>query len=144
MTVFRRLREPDPLAGAGVGSAVVDLRRGHLDRAGAGDRLAGLVGAVADHQPAPVLIALGDRPGDVGVDLGLQRPRPAPAGHHHGRSRRSTNHRWYRRRPRGGHRRRHVVFLTGPEGDDAGAVAPIEVVRAGLAALGRGERAPGS
>ncbi|WP_422647346.1 hypothetical protein [Actinoalloteichus caeruleus] len=35
----------------------------------------------------------------------------------------------------------HVVYLTGPE-DDAVAVAPIEVVRAGLAALGRGERAP--
>lgn len=33
----------------------------------------------------------------------------------------------------------HVVYLTGPGDDDAVAVAPVEVVKAGLAALGRTE-----
>lgn len=36
----------------------------------------------------------------------------------------------------------NVVYLTGPGDEDAVAVAPVEVVRAGLAALGRIE--PGS
>jgi len=38
------------------------------------------VGAVAHHQPPTVLVALGDEPGDVGVDLGLQRLGQHPAG----------------------------------------------------------------
>jgi len=45
-----RRGEPGPLAGLRVGAAVVDPRRGHLHRAGAGEDLAGLMGAVAHHQ----------------------------------------------------------------------------------------------
>ncbi|MGH8879362.1 MAG: hypothetical protein ACRD0P_18795 [Stackebrandtia sp.] len=37
----------------------------------------------------------------------------------------------------------NVVYLTGPGDDDVVAVAPVEVVKAGLAALGRGERVTG-
>ncbi|MBE1579536.1 MULTISPECIES: hypothetical protein [Pseudonocardiaceae] len=33
----------------------------------------------------------------------------------------------------------HVVYLTGPGDDDVVAVAPVDVVKAGLAALGRTE-----
>lgn len=36
----------------------------------------------------------------------------------------------------------HVVYLTGPGDDDVVAVAPVEVVRAGLKALGRTEAGP--
>ncbi|MQA87714.1 MAG: hypothetical protein GEV03_24595 [Streptosporangiales bacterium] len=32
-----------------------------------------------------------------------------------------------------------VVYLTGPDDDDAVAVVPVEVAKAGLAALGRGD-----
>lgn len=37
----------------------------------------------------------------------------------------------------------NVVYLTGPGDDDVVAVAPVEVVRAGLAALGRTDRVTG-
>ena len=66
--------------GVGVDAAVVHPRHGHLDRARAGQDLAGLVGAVAHHQPASALVALVDELGDVGVDLGLQRLGQHPAG----------------------------------------------------------------
>ena len=66
--------------GLRVGAPVVDPRRGHLDRARAGQHLAGLVGAVAHHQPPPVLVALAGVAGDVGVDLGLQRFGQHPPG----------------------------------------------------------------
>ena len=36
--------------------------------------------AVAHHQPTPVLVALAGEPGDVGVDLGLQRFGQHPPG----------------------------------------------------------------
>ena len=75
-----RRGEPRPFAGVGVGAAVVDPRRGDLHRAGAGEYLAGLMRAVAHHQPATDLVALADEPGDVGVDLGLQRLDQHPAG----------------------------------------------------------------
>jgi hypothetical protein len=52
----------------------------HLHRPGRGQHLAGLVGAVAHHQPAPGLVALADEPGDVGVHLGLQRLDQHPPG----------------------------------------------------------------
>ncbi len=38
----------------------------------------------------------------------------------------------------------HVVYLTGPGDDDVVAIAPVEVVTAGLAALGRTEDGTGS
>jgi len=72
--------EPRPLAGVGVGAAIVDPRRHHLDRAGRGQHLPRLVGAVAHHQSPPVLVALADVAGDVGVDLGLQRLGQHPPG----------------------------------------------------------------
>jgi hypothetical protein len=61
------------LPGVGIDPAVVDPRRGHLDRTGRGQHLAGLMRAVADHQPPSCLVALVSERGDVGVDLGLQR-----------------------------------------------------------------------
>ena len=63
-----------------VDAPVVDPRRDHLDRAGRGQHLAGLVGAVAHHQPPAVLVALAGELGDVGVDLGLQRLGQHPPG----------------------------------------------------------------
>ena len=75
-----RRGEPAAFAGFRVGAPVVDPRRGHLDRTGAGQHLAGLVGAVAHHQPAPVLVALVAERGDVGLDLGLQRLGQHPPG----------------------------------------------------------------
>ena len=42
--------------------------------------LAGLVRAVAHHQPTTVLVALGGEPGDVVIDLGLQRLGQHPTG----------------------------------------------------------------
>ena len=68
------------MVGVGVGAAVVDPGRDHLDRPRRGEDLAGLVGAVAHHQPAPVLVALAGELGDVGVDLGLQRFGQHPTG----------------------------------------------------------------
>jgi hypothetical protein len=38
------------------------------------------VGAVAHHQPPPALVTLAGEPGDVGVDLGLQRLGQQPPG----------------------------------------------------------------
>jgi hypothetical protein len=38
------------------------------------------VGAVAHHQPPPVLVALVGELGDVGIDLGLQRLSQHPPG----------------------------------------------------------------
>jgi hypothetical protein len=75
-----RRGEPAAFARLRVGAAVVDPRRDHLDRAGRGQHLAGLVDAVAHHQPAPVLIAFVVELGDVGVDLGLQRFGQHPTG----------------------------------------------------------------
>ena len=75
-----RRAEPGPLAGVGVGAAVVDPRRDHLDRPGAGEHLAWLVGAVAHDQPPAVLVALAGELGDVGLDLGLQGFGEHPAG----------------------------------------------------------------
>jgi hypothetical protein len=64
------------------GSVRRSLTRGsdHLDRASAGEHLAGLVGAVAHHEPPPVLVALVVERGDVGVDLGPQRFGQHPPG----------------------------------------------------------------
>ena len=75
-----RRGEPLPLAGGRVGALVVDPRDGHLDRARAGQHLPRLVRAVADHQPAAVLIALGGMRRDIGVHLGLQRLGQHPPG----------------------------------------------------------------
>jgi hypothetical protein len=55
-------------------------RRGHLHRSGAGKHLAGLVGAVAHHQPEALGAALGGEPGNIGVDLGLQGFGEHPTG----------------------------------------------------------------
>ena len=64
------------------GSVRLSLTRGdgHLDRAGAGQHLPRLVIAVADHQPAAVLIPLGGMRRDIGVHLGLQRLGQHPPG----------------------------------------------------------------
>jgi hypothetical protein len=75
-----RRGEPGPLPGVGVGAAVVDPRRGHLDRPGRGQDLAWLVRAIAHHQPATVLVTLAGEPGDVVIDLGLQRLGQHPTG----------------------------------------------------------------
>ena len=64
--------EPAAPPGVGVDPAVVDPRRDHLDRAGAGQDLPRLMRAVAHHQPTPTLVAVGGKPGDVGVNLRLQ------------------------------------------------------------------------
>src|ERR1043165_3982524 len=63
-----------------VGALVVDLRRGHLYRAGAGQHLARLVIAVAHNQAVTVLVALVGERGDVGIDLGAQGFGQHPAG----------------------------------------------------------------
>jgi hypothetical protein len=68
------------LPGVGVDAAVVHPRHGHLDRACAGQNLAGLVGAVAHHQSASTLVALVEELSDVGVDLGLQGLGQHPPG----------------------------------------------------------------
>jgi hypothetical protein len=103
-----RRGEPAPLARLGVGAAVVDPRRDHLDRPGAGEHLAGLVGAVAHDQPPAGLVALARELGDVGVDLGLQGFGEHPAGtlthdlvDQTGRTGRTTH----------GHRHRHLQEL---------------------------------
>jgi hypothetical protein len=75
-----RRGEPRPLPGLGVSATIVDARSGHLDRTGRGQDLAWLVRAVAHHQPATVLVAIGGEPGDVVVDLGLQRLGQHPTG----------------------------------------------------------------
>jgi hypothetical protein len=58
---------------ARVGALVVDPQHGHLDRARAGQHLPALMGAVADHQTAAVLVPLAGMRRDIGVHLGLQR-----------------------------------------------------------------------
>jgi hypothetical protein len=63
--------KPPALPGVGVGASVVDARGDHLDRAGRGHHLPGLVAAVAHHQTPTGLIALIAEPGDVVLDLGL-------------------------------------------------------------------------
>jgi hypothetical protein len=72
--------EPPPLAGTRVGALVVDPRRGHLDRARAGQHLPALTAAVADHQPAARFIPLGSVRRDAGIHLGLQRLGQHPPG----------------------------------------------------------------
>jgi hypothetical protein len=67
-----RRTEPPLLAGVGVDAAVIDPWRDHLDCPGRGEDLAGLVEAVAHHQPTSVAVTLTDVAGDVGLDLGLQ------------------------------------------------------------------------
>ena len=67
------------LPGIRVDPPVVDPRRDYLHRAGRGEHLAGLVGAIAHHQPAPVLVALLAELRNVGADLGLQRFGQHPA-----------------------------------------------------------------
>jgi len=49
-------RKPLLLTGFLVDPLVVDPRRGHRHRASAGHHVPLLMGAVADHQPVPVLI----------------------------------------------------------------------------------------
>ena len=75
-----RRGEPHPPARGRVGALVVDPRRGHPDRPGAGHHGARPGGPVAHHQPVTVLITLAREPLDIGVDLGLQRHGEHPAG----------------------------------------------------------------
>ena len=63
-----------------VDTAVIHPRHPHLNRARAGQYLAGLMGAVAHDQSPPVLVTLVDEPCDVVIDLGLQGPRQHPPG----------------------------------------------------------------
>jgi hypothetical protein len=50
-----RRGEPPALAGVRIDAAIVDPRRNHLHRSGAGQDLTALVSAVAYHQPAPII-----------------------------------------------------------------------------------------
>jgi hypothetical protein len=124
-----RRGEPAPLARLRVDPAVVDPRRDHLHRAGAGQHLAGLMAAVAYHQPAPVLVALLAERGDVGVDLGLQRLGQHPPG--------TLAHDLVDHRRRAGGRSRHprLVPVVGVLGDygEHGSYLPDRRWRAGLA-----------
>jgi hypothetical protein len=72
--------KPHPRARGRVDPPVVHSRRAHRDRTrGGGDLpLAGV--AVAHHQPAAVLVALGGVGGEVGVDLGFQGGGEQPLG----------------------------------------------------------------
>jgi hypothetical protein len=65
--------EPLALAGDLIDALVVHARGDHLDRAGRGEDLAGLVVTVAHHQPVTLLIPFLGQLGDVGIDFGLQR-----------------------------------------------------------------------
>jgi hypothetical protein len=62
-----------PLARFGVDAFVVDPRCFDLDRPGTGEHLAGVVVAVADHQPVPVGVDLIGELLDIGRDFSLQR-----------------------------------------------------------------------
>ncbi len=75
-----RRAEPPALTGIGIDPAVVDPRRTHPDRAGAGQHLSRLVIAVAHHQPLPALVELVSEPGNAPLDLGLQRLGQHPPG----------------------------------------------------------------
>jgi hypothetical protein len=75
-----RRGEPGLLNGVGVDTPVIGPRCPRLDRAGRGEDLAGLVRAVAHHQPASVGVALAGEPGDVVVDLRRQGLGEHPAG----------------------------------------------------------------
>jgi hypothetical protein len=68
-----RRGEPPALAGLRVDAAVVHARRDDPDRPCRGQHLAGLMAAVAHHQPPARLVALIGELGDVVLDLGLQR-----------------------------------------------------------------------
>lgn len=64
--------EPLALAGGVVDALVVHPRRLHLDRAGRGGDLPGLVVAVADHEPTAGLVPLIGQLSDIRLDFGLQ------------------------------------------------------------------------
>ncbi len=85
-----RRREPLPLARFGVHALVVDPRRGHLHRAGAGEHLARLVAAVAPPAGARSHRAR-RRTGRYRRRLRPAAPRPASAAHPPGRFRRSID-----------------------------------------------------
>ena len=68
-----RRAEPHPLARGRVGALVVDPRRGHLHRPGAGQHRPRLGSAVTHHHPPAILIAQPGELADVRGDLGLQR-----------------------------------------------------------------------
>jgi len=68
-----RRREPATFTGRLIGALVVDPRCSHQHRTCRRGHLPGLVVAVADHQPATVLVDLVGVCLDVGGDLGLQR-----------------------------------------------------------------------
>ena len=72
--------ETAPLTCGLVDPAVIHPRRHHLDRPCPGHDVAGLGVAVADHQPAPVLVDLVDQPRHIRIDLGLQRRGQHPPG----------------------------------------------------------------
>jgi hypothetical protein len=55
-----------------IDAAVVDPRRGDLDRTGGGHHLPRLRVTVTDHQPAAPGVMLVSEFGDVGVDLGFR------------------------------------------------------------------------
>jgi len=67
--------EPAPRPAHLIDSLVVDPRRTHRHRTCRCRHVTGLVVAVADHQPAAILIDLVDMSVDVGGDLALQRRR---------------------------------------------------------------------
>lgn len=74
-----RRGEPLALARLGIDALVVDSRRLHLDHAGRGGDLPGLVVAIAHNQATATLIVLISQLGYVGVDFGLQRGGQHPS-----------------------------------------------------------------
>ncbi|GGT14245.1 hypothetical protein GCM10010254_38570 [Streptomyces chromofuscus] len=73
-----RRREPLALARGLIDALIVHPWRLYLDRAGRGGDLPSLVTAVADHQAAPLVVALIGELGHVRVDFGLQRDGQHP------------------------------------------------------------------
>ena len=121
-----RRREPVPLTGFRVDTAVVDPRRVHRHRARAGGHLARFVVAVAHHQPPPVLVALIGESGAVGVHFGPQR-----LGQHPPRA--LPDEFVDQRRPRGCPSSRTVAVNSIRNYSEHGSYLPDQRYRAGLA-----------
>ena len=121
-----RRAEPLPRTGIRVDTAVVHPRRVHLNHPRAGGDLPRLVAAVTNHQPAAVLVTVVGEPGDVGVDLGLQRLSQHPP--------RTLTHNLVDHRRRTRRRRSRTITISGIRNySEHGTYLPDQRCRAGLA-----------